>query len=349
MRKSALSMLLSCLVCVASLAQSLTFTNPIKQSGPDPWVLQKDGLYYYMNTTGNNLTLWRTKNLADLVNAERKVIFKPPVGTGYSKELWAPEIHYLDNKWYVYFSADSANNISHRVWVIENSAADPFTGDWVVRGKIGDSDDHWAIDMSVFDFRGKRYAIWSGWDGRRNGQQDIFISEMTNPWTLRKGRRAKISSPEYEWERHGDVPAAWQKNGEVPKVYVNEGPEALQHNGQLFIAFSANACWLDYCLGLLTYRGKGSLLKASSWIKSPQPVFTESAENGVYAPGHGGFFQDATGQNWMIYHANPSANDGCGNKRAPHIQAFSWNGDGTPNFGRPIPKVPTPAPGQPAQ
>ncbi len=346
MKNSLLITLFCCLVCVVSLAQSKTFTNPIKQSGPDPWVLQRDGWYYYMNTTGSNLTLWRTKNLAELGTAERKVIFTPPAGTGYSKELWAPEIHYLDNKWYVYFSADSARNTSHRVWVIENSAADPFTGEWIVRGKIGDRDDHWAIDMSVFDFRGKRYAIWSGWDGRRNGQQDIFIGEMANPWTLKKGRRAKISSPQYEWERHGEVPAAWQKNGEVPNVYVNEGPEALQNNGQLFIAFSANACWLDYCLGLLTYRGKGDLLKAKNWTKSPQPVFTESAESSVYAPGHGGFFKDGQGQNWMIYHANPGANDGCGNKRAPHIQAFTWNTDGSPNFGRPIPKLPTPAPAQ---
>ena len=344
MKISILSFLLSLTLSLSALAQPAMFTNPIKQSGPDPWVLQKDGWYYYTNTTGRDLTLWRTKNLAELGAAERKVIFTPPAGTGYSKELWAPELHFLDGKWYVYFSADSATNISHRVWVAENPAADPFAGEWTVRGKVGDADDHWAIDMSVFDFRGKRYAVWSGWEGRRNGQQDIFIGELTNPWTLKKGRRVKISSPEYEWERHGTVPMDWQKNGEVPNIYVNEGPEPLQNDGRLFLTYSANACWLDYCLGLLTYRGKGNLLKKKNWIKSPQAVFTQVPENGVFAPGHGGFFVDGKGQNWMIYHANPGGNDGCGNKRAPHIQAFSWNADGSPNFGRPIPKVPTAAP-----
>ena len=339
-------LLFCCLNSPPTLAQAQTFTNPIKQSGPDPWVLNKNGWYYYMNTTGQNLTLWRTKNLAQLATAEQKVIFSPPAKTGYSHELWAPEIHFFDSKWYVYFSADSATNVSHRVWVLENTAADPFTGEWTVRGKIGDRHDHWAIDMSVFDFRKKRYAIWSGWSGRKNGQQDIFISKMTNPWTLKKGRRIRIASPQFDWEKHGDVPANWQKNGEVPQVLVNEGPQALQHDGRLFIAYSANACWLDYCLGLLTYRGKGTLLNPTNWTKSPQPVFTQFPENEVFAPGHGGFFTDAKGQNWMIYHANPSANDGCGNKRAPHIQPFNWNTDGTPNFGRPIPKTPTPAPAQ---
>ena len=346
MKNALLAVLPTIMCCLSVLAQPRTFTNPLKPSGPDPWVLQKDDLYYYMNTTGRDLTLWRTRNLADLGTAEKKVIFVPPAKTGYSTELWAPEIHFLDGKWYVYFSADSATNRSHRVWVLENPATDPFAGDWTVKGKIGDRDDHWEIDMSVVDFRRKRYAVWSGWDGRTNGQQDIYIGEMTNPWTLKKGKRTKISSPVYEWEKHGAMPAEGVRNGEPPFIFVNEGPEALQHNGRLFLAYSANACWLDYCLGLLTYRGKGSLLKAKNWSKSPVPVFTQAPENGVYAPGHGGFFTDANGQNWMIYHANPTATDGCGNKRAPHIQPFTWNAEGSPNFGRPIPKTATTAPGE---
>ena len=48
-----------------------TFTNPIKQTGPDPWVIYKNGWYYYMNTIGgtegeDQLKIWRTKNMAQL-------------------------------------------------------------------------------------------------------------------------------------------------------------------------------------------------------------------------------------------------------------------------------------------
>ena len=53
-------------------AQS-TFTNPLLPSGPDPWVEYHDGVYYYMNTTATNLTLWKTRNMADLKSAEKKV------------------------------------------------------------------------------------------------------------------------------------------------------------------------------------------------------------------------------------------------------------------------------------
>ncbi|MFD2573236.1 family 43 glycosylhydrolase [Spirosoma soli] len=323
-----------------------TFTNPIKPSGPDPWVLQQGEWYYYTNTTGANVTLWRTRNMADLATAERKTIFVPSTGQPFSRDLWAPEIHYFDNKWYVYVSADSLNNLSHRVWVLENTSPDPMQGEWVMKGKIGDKGDHWAIDMSVMEYKGQLYAAWSGWEGPTNGRQDIFIAKLKNPWTL-DGDRVKLSQPDQPWEQHGDVPQEWQRNGEIPKIYVNEGPEFLQHDDKLFIVYSANACWLDYCLGLLTYTGQGDLTDPRSWIKSKNPVFVQAPENGVWAPGHGGFFKSADGkQDWMIYHANPSATDGCGNKRAPHIQPFTWNADGTPNFGKPAPKTPMPIPSE---
>lgn len=328
-----------------SVLAQRTFVNPIKDAGPDPWVLQHDGWYYYMNTTGNNLTLWRTRNMADLRTAESKVVYVPPVGQPYSRELWAPEIHYIGGKWYIYFSADSLNNLSHRVWVIENSGPDPMQGDWTMKGKIGDRGDHWAIDMSVTEYNGQLYAAWSGWEGATNGRQDIYLARLKNPWTI-DGDRVRISQPDRPWEQHGDVPMAWQKNGEVPRVYVNEGPEFLQHDNRLFIVYSANACWLDYCMGLLTYTGTGDLLNPVNWTKSREPVFVQAPENGVWAPGHGGFFRSADGrQDWMIYHANPSATDGCGNKRAPHIQPFGWKTDGSPDFGKPIPRQPAPVPG----
>ena len=327
------------------VAQPRTFTNPIKSSGPDPWVLQKDGWYYYMNTTASNLTLWKTRNMADLATAESKEIYTPPAGQPYSRDLWAPEIHNFNGRWYVYFSADSINNMSHRVWVLENPSPDPMQGEWTLKGKIGDVGNHWEIDMSVVDYRGQLYAAWSGWEGLTNGRQDIYIAKLKNPWTI-DGDRVKISQPDLPWEQHGDVPQAWQNNGEPPKIYVNEGPEFLRHTNKLFIVYSANACWLDYCMGLLTYSGTGDLTDPKSWTKSKQPVFVQAPENGVWAPGHGGFFQTADGKDWMIYHANPSATDGCGNKRAPHIQPFTWNPDGTPNFGRPAPKTPMPVPGE---
>ena len=126
------------------------FSNPLLPSGADPFSFYKDGYYYYTHTLGNRIAIWKTKNLADLKSAQRKDIFIPPAGTLYSKQLWAPEIHFIQNKWYVYFAADDGNNNNHRMYVLENESADPMTGEWKFKGKIADPADKWAIDGNVF-------------------------------------------------------------------------------------------------------------------------------------------------------------------------------------------------------
>ena len=53
-----------------SFAQQKTFTNPILPSGADPYSTYYKGYYYYTNTLGNKLVLWKTKDLSDIKNAE---------------------------------------------------------------------------------------------------------------------------------------------------------------------------------------------------------------------------------------------------------------------------------------
>src|SRR3546814_20410962 len=55
-----------------------TFTNPLLTSGPDPWITQVDGVYYYTPTLGDRLMLWRTANRSDLAQAEKRAVWTPP-------------------------------------------------------------------------------------------------------------------------------------------------------------------------------------------------------------------------------------------------------------------------------
>jgi GH43 family beta-xylosidase len=215
------------------------------------------------------------------------------------------------------------------MYVVENASPDPMKGEWVFKGKVGDATDKWAIDADIFEYKNQLYMIWSGWEGDVNGQQNIYIAKMKDPWTV-DGERVKISSPQLDWETNGDL-------GNNEHVNVNEGPQALQHNGKLFIVYSASGCWTDsYALGLLTFTGTDNLLDAAAWKKSDKPVFKQSPENGVYAPGHNSFFKSPDGkEDWILYHANSKPGQGCGGFRTPRAQKFTWNADGTPNFGTP--------------
>lgn len=313
-------------------AQNTTYTNPILPSGADPYSTYHNGYYYYTNTVGNKLILWRTKNLAELSTAKHKTIWTPPKTGMYSKSIWAPEFHIINGKWYVYFAADNGDNNNHRMYVLENSAEDPFKGEWVFKGKIAANPDRWAIDGNVFEYKKQLYMIWSGWEGTVNGQQNIYIAPMKNPWTL-DSNRVLLSEPTYVWEKQGDLNDA----NNPPHVNVNEGPQYLEHNGKVFIVFSANGCWTDYySLGLLSLEGD-DILDPSAWKKHSKPIFKKSEENGVYAPGHNSFFKSPDGtEDWILYHANSNPGEGCGSKRSPRMQKISWNKDGSPNIGIPV-------------
>lgn len=305
-------------------AGNTTFTNPILSRGPDPWVVQKDCTYYYTHTFGDRVALYKTKKISELNTSSSITIWSPPATGAYSKNIWAPELHFLNGKWYTYFAADDGDNKNHRLYVLENASADPTTGTWEFKGKISDPSDKWAIDGTVFEHNGQAYFLWSGWEGDIDVQQNIYIAKMSNPWTL-EGNRVLIAAPTYDWEKIG-----------TPDV--NEGPEIITNNGRVFMTYSASGCWTDdYSLGLLTLKQGGDPMNPADWTKSAAPVFTKKPENGAYAPGHNGFFKSRDGkEDWIIYHANTTAGQGCSNTRNPRIQKFTWNADGTPNFGEPV-------------
>ncbi len=309
------------------LTQATTFTNPLLPSGPDPWVVQKDGVYYYMATTGGNVTIRKTAKMSELSTAPLFRVWGPQPNSDNTNNVWAPELHFLDGKWYIYYTAGPANQGccgGQRSWVLENANADPTTGAWTEKGRLASpTQDFWSIDMTVFEQGGNHYALWSGQPGLGNTEQRLYISAMSNPWTL-TGPRVQLSKPELSWELNGN-----------PKV--NEGPEILQHNGKTFLVYSASHCSTDdYTLGQLTFTGTNPL-DAASWTKSPTPVFVKSPANRAYGPGHNGFFVSKDGtQNWIVYHANSNPNEGCGNPRNPRMQQFTWNPDDSPNFGTPV-------------
>lgn len=309
------------------------FTNPLLPSGADPYSCYKDGYYYYMNTSRNTLQVRKTKSITQLADAAPVTIWTPPPGTAYSRDIWAPEILFIRGKWYVYFAADDGDNAHHRIYVLENTSPDSQKGAWEFKGKVADPSDKWAIDSDVLEYKGQLYMVWAGWQGDGNGEQDIYIAKMENPWTI-AGSRVRISSPVYDWELHGDLHDAINP----PHVSVNEGPQFLQHRDRLFIVYSASGCWTDYyALGMLSFAGGDNLLDPAAWKKSPRPVFKQSPENGVFAPGHNSFFKSPDGtEDWILYHANSAPGQGCGGQRSPRAQPFFWNQDGTPYFGEPV-------------
>ncbi|MFP7296838.1 family 43 glycosylhydrolase [Neobacillus niacini] len=299
-----------------------TFKNPIvpvsgHAGSADPSVVYKDGYYYYVKSDKDtSIIVAKAKRLQDIGTAPRVTVYTPQSGTMYSKEIWAPELQYLNGKWYIYFAADDGRNENHRMYVLEGNSQDP-QGTYTFKGKISDPSDEWAIDGMAFQKEdGSMYFVWSGWRNGNDGMpQRTYIAPMSNPWTI-SGPRVEISSPTLPWEGT-----------------IQEGQEVIIKDGTISIIYSANGSWMDdYVLGQLT-NTDGDVLNPSSWTKKSTPVFGKNPEGQAFGTGHHGFTKSPDGkEDWMVYHAFRNSNGGWAN-RSVRAQKFTWNEDGTPNFG----------------
>lgn len=290
------------------------FYNLLMQDGADPWMYKHtDGYYYFTKTTGSDVTVWKSASITGMDGAPRRVI---PTG---GHNIWAPELHYIHGAWYIYYAMDDGDNVNHRMYVMENTSADPLQGVWKQKGQITDTTNRWAIDGTVLQVNGELYFIWSGWEGKENIRQNLYIAHMSNPWTI-DSERVEISRPTYAWETNHSP-------------QVNEGPQVAIRNGIINLVYSASGSWTnDYCLGLITADVTRDLLDPASWHKREEPIFVSG--NGLYGPGHHSFTTSPDGtEDWIVYHVAKYKDAGW--NREVRMQPFTWNADNTPNLGVP--------------
>lgn len=342
--KDKITLLAAMLFCAVSCNrdnQYATYLNPIMDSGQNADAVFYDGTYYYTHETASGIRLWRTNDITSLREAEYCDI-QIPNANGYTYNIWHIDIRRIGGKWYIYYAADNGGSDNHQIFCLECTGEDPLHDDYVQKGPIITNKDwNWALHPSVFNFKGNLYMAWSGWKQRRivEETQCIYIAGMKNPWTLAT-ERVLISSPEYEWERQWINPDGGRT---AYPIFVNEAPQFLASlDGQTAILFyNASGCWTPYCcLGMLT-NSTGNLLNPSDWKKSPEPVFQQNPEAGVWGPGSPSFIPSPDGTEWyMIYNARSVENSNTryedATRPSPRLQPISWDEQGMPVLGTPV-------------
>jgi len=280
--------------------------------GQDPWVVAHGGsLLLVQSGSGNRrIVVKRFRDLAHMDRNEEQVIWAPSGGEGHLRRLWAPELHHIDGRWYVYYAAGDGRPANQRAYVL---VADDPLGPYEPLGRVFDpAHDVWAIDLTVLEHVGRLYALWSGWDGPGDGfPQNLYVAPMANPWTI-SGERRLLSGPEHPWEQS--------------VAPVNEGPQALRHaaTGRLFVVYSADASWTQaYKMGLLEWTG-GDAGDPASWRKRREPFFTGG--------GHGCVVDTPSGAH-LVYHRKLGPDHGWADREirsAPLV----WDAAGEPTVSR---------------
>jgi GH43 family beta-xylosidase len=310
-------------------AAAAPFANPIVRQRADPHVFRDaDGTYYFAATVPeyDRIELRRAPSIQALGTAEPVVVWRRHTSGEMGAHIWAPEIHKIDGKWYVYFAAGRADSVWNiRIYVLENASPNALAGAWVEKGQLHTGWESFALDATTFEHRGTRYLVWAQQTPGIRANSSLYIAAMANPWTIR-GTPVLLSRPEFEWETRG--------------FRVNEGPAVLIRHGRVFLTYSASATDANYCMGMLTASDTSDLLDPRSWTKSPVPVFATNDSAGVYGPGHNAFTVDRDGSDVLVYHARSyrdivgdPLNDPNRNTRAQRIR---WRTDGTPDFGVPL-------------
>jgi len=323
------------LICVLAgalmIADASAFNNPLVPQRADPQVmLHSDGYYYFTATVPeyDRIELRRVRDLDELGKTDVKTVWRKHAGGAMSANIWAPEIHYIDGKWYLYFTAGRADApFDIRLYVLENASANPMEGEWTERGQIKTGWESFSLDATTFALGAQRYLVWTQRPASlAEHLTAIYMAKMDSPVSI-TGPAVLLSKPEYAWERIG--------------FNVNEAPAVLVKNGRVFLTYSASKTDANYALGMLTADASANLLDPAAWKKSPLPVFTSSAANGQYGPGHNAFTTTPDGkQDVLVYHARnyrdikgDPLNDPNRHTRA---QLIHWRSDGTPDFGVPV-------------
>lgn len=307
---------------------SREYPDPLVEQRADPYILKHtDGYYYFTGSYPlyDRFILRRAKTISELPAAEEVVIWEKHESGIMSEHIWAPELHYINEKWYIYFAAGERDDVwAIRPYVLECGDENPLTGKWVEKGQINTNFQSFSLDATTFEHNGIRYLIWAQ-KVDNDTISNLYIAKMSNPWTI-EGKQVLLSTPEYEWEYQG--------------FYVNEGPAMIKRNGYIFVAYSASATDDRYAVGLLSAKEDSDLLNPASWTKSKEPVFVTSKDTKQYGPGHNSFTVTEDGSSDLIvYHARPYkeivGNSLYDYNRHARVQRIFWNSDGTPYFGIP--------------
>ncbi|OCK74571.1 glycoside hydrolase family 43 protein [Lepidopterella palustris CBS 459.81] len=291
----------------------LTITNT---STADPYMIYAHGKFYLTFTSGDRVEIWSADSLTDFGQSpEKYTVWRPPPNTSHTADLWAPELHALDFRWYIYYAAaDPAyGNPSHRMYVLGGPPTftpptDTAVWSWQFLGRIaGLPEDQWAIDGTVVTLNGQLYFIYSGWPvPNPTGSdlvQELFIMAMASP-TRAVGTPVRISTPERAWEFSGD-------HG------INEGPQFLaspsppldgSNSSWVGIVYSCAGSWTkEYKMATLQFLG-GDPLDPFSWRKSERPLL-QAAGKPPWGPGHGSFLE-VGGKVLAVFHGTDGEEDG---------------------------------------
>lgn len=256
----------------------------------DPYILKYNGMYYLYGTGGNDgIKVYQSQDMVKWTTA-----VGPTNGYALHKDavwgdkwFWAPEVYYLNGKFYMFYSAEEEISVAE-----STSPLGPFVQS--IANQKPFHTDLKEIDTHVFiDDDGKKYLYFV----RFTNGNEIWVAELNDDLHSIKESTLKrcigATSGLQTWEKSTLEPQ--------PGAKVNEGPFILKHNGWYYLTYSANHYQNpNYGVGYATSKSP-----LGPWSKySGNPILIGNSK--ITGTGHHSFVNVADGCQYIVYHSHCS-------------------------------------------
>ena len=328
-----------------------TYANPVIDSDfPDPAVLRaSDGFYYVYGTQSEqdgrmlNIQVARSR---DLVSWERLGDALPtkPAWARRTQDFWAPHVAEHGGRYYLYYSAkpDAALDDPSRGLCLAVATAERPVGPFADVGQPLQCGEGFVnIDPMAYDDpqTGRRLLYWG------SGFGPIKVRELApDRISFAPGSEAVELVPVIRSED----PAQYQR--------LVEGAWVIRRGGWYYLFYSGdNCCGPNAHYAVMVARSRsatGPFETLAEATGAPSSVILERCGNWV-APGHNSVIEDASGEQWILYHAVDSRrprskeSDEINTRRVMLIDRLEWR-DGWPRLAGDCPSTgsqPAPAAG----
>ena len=239
----------------------------------DPFILlHKNEYYAYGTNSVDGIAVFTSSDLRKWRKEEALALHKDD--SYGDKWFWAPEVYYVNNKFYMYYSADE-----HICVAASDSPLGPFR-QTVQRPML---EGEKAIDNSLFiDDDGTPYLFFD----RFNDGLNIWVAELESDlMTIKKETLHPCIHVSQEWEK------VWPR--------VNEGAFVIKHQGVYYMTYSANSYESPFhgigCATATDIMGE--------WTKYSHNPLLQKPGN-LVGVGHSSMFTDKKGNLRIVFHAH---------------------------------------------
>lgn len=270
-----------------------TYLNPIMPGDfPDPSIVRVGKDYYMTHSAFDYVPGLTVFHSTDLVNWE-------PISfalTKYLGSIWAPDISYYDNKYWIYFTIHGKQNTNAVVY------ADSPYGPWSE-----------PIDLHL---RGIDPCLVVGEDGQRW----LFYSG---------GNRVKLAPDGLSIlpETIENVYKGWQ----IPRTWITEGfaleGPKMRKIGDTYYYINAEGGTAGPATSHMVVQARSKSVDGP-WIDAPNNplIHTWNASEKWWSKGHGSIIDDAKGNWWIVYHSYENGYQNLG--RQTLLEPLKMNKDG---------------------